>query len=147
MLSAAEEDNTFGKIYMKCQYQTCGALQWFEDAKHNTSKEKTNDSSSSDSSSNCFQCGQPGHWARTCPWKETKCPNGCPNVRNLWTSRKDTSYGRNFLKCITCGGFQWLDNAISSGEINLKGGKVDLKVKIEVSLDDMCNSFKGKNIA
>lgn len=30
-------------------------------------------------------------------------------VRNLWTSKQPKSYGRNFLKCVTCGKFEWLD--------------------------------------
>ena len=115
---------------MQCQFKSCGSFQWLENSS----------SSGSSSSSNCFQCGQPGHWVQNCPWKETICPNGCNGSRKLWTSKQQRSYGRKFLKCVTCGKFEWLDTAQAQGNQN----NANLKVKIEVSLDELCKSFESK---
>ncbi|KAM7527153.1 hypothetical protein LguiB_030563 [Lonicera macranthoides] len=93
-------------------------------------------------SSNCFKCGQPMHWVKNCPWKETVCPNGCPSSRKLWTSKQERSYGRTFLKFVTCAKFEWLETAHAQGNQN----NTNLKVKIEISLDELCKSFESKCI-
>jgi len=139
ILSKSEEEQSKGRRFMQCQFQSCGAFQWVEDDAATGQDNKNSPSSGSSSSSSiCFQCGKPGHWVKNCPWKETVCPNGCSGVRNLWTSKQPRSFGRKFLKCLTCGKFEWLDTT----QQNPSNG--NLKVKIEVSLDELCNSFESK---
>ena len=72
------------------------------------------------------------------PWKETSCPNGCKWARKLSTFHKLYSYGKKFLKCIQCRNFQWLLDVIP----NYRRG--NLRVKLEVSLDDLCKVFDTK---
>ena len=86
----------------------------------------------------CFQCGEIDHWANDCPWKNTLCPAGCGVARKLWTSKQIHSYGKKFLKCIKCGHFERLSAAID------RFTKVNLKVKLGVKLDDLCNAFISK---
>ncbi|KAM7497035.1 hypothetical protein LguiA_021449 [Lonicera macranthoides] len=103
----------------------------------NECKEKQNTSAASSSYTTecCFECGKIGRWVRYCPWKETKCPSGCEGARKLWTSEQDRSYGDNFLKCLKCCHFEWLKSA--------KCRKINVRVKLEVDLDDICNQFEN----
>ena len=102
----------------------------------NECKEKKNTFGASSSSTfDClFECGENGHWVKYCHWKETKCPSGCKGTRKLWTSRQNRSYGEKFLKCLKCGHFEWLKSA--------KSRKLNVKVKLEVDLDDICKEFE-----
>ena len=74
----------------------------------------------------------------SCPYKEIACPKGCNGVGKLWTSHKSHSYGKKFLKCVQCGHFQWLLDAIPNYRIE------NLRVKLEVSLDELCKQFDNK---
>ena len=144
-LMVSQEKDTYGKKGLTCQYEKCHGFEWLEDAMnkneassstapfHASKKEKT------DATNNvCFQCGEEGHWARNCPWKETLCPNGCQATRKLWTSYQQHSYGKKFLKCINCGNFEWLIDAIS------KRRNLNVRVKLDISIDDLCSQFNKK---
>ena len=114
-------------------------MQWLEDAmfmKNEEKKKRRTCGTLSSIPEGCFECGEKSHWVRNCPWKEIKCPKGCEGTRKLWTSRQDKSYGQKFLKCMTCGHFEWLKQC--------KSRKVNVRVKLEVDLYDICNDFESK---
>ena len=61
----------------------------------------------------CFECRLFGHWAKNCQWKKTKCPRGCSGHMKLWTSSKESSKGRKFVKFLNCGKFEWLSTIVA----------------------------------
>lgn len=62
--------------------------------------------------SNCFCCGESGHWVATCYLKEVPCVKGCSTKMKLFWSSKQGSYNCRFLKCpnLKCQAFKWVDN-------------------------------------
>lgn len=117
------------KKYYKCMFDNCPGFDLFDGSS----------SSASVSNNNCFSCGLPGHWMTTCPWRSTTCPNNCSNPRRLLTSQQPQSKGKKFLKCNECGNFEWLADAIAK----TNKARLNIRVKIEVSLDDLCNKFQS----
>ncbi|KAF6169296.1 hypothetical protein GIB67_013726 [Kingdonia uniflora] len=94
--------------YLKCQHSKYTEFQWLTDA--NVQSESSIGTSSG---SGCFGCGGSSHWIKDFPWKESKCEvQGCVGTMILLTSRQDHSYGHKYLKCFTCGNFQWLKDAL-----------------------------------
>ncbi|KAF6171520.1 hypothetical protein GIB67_018044 [Kingdonia uniflora] len=75
---------------------------------------------------------------------ESKCEvQDYVGTRILLTSRQDHSYGHKYLKCFTCGNFQWLKDALKDFmEDNY--GKHNVKVTVEMGLDEFIKEFKEK---
>ncbi|KAF6151848.1 hypothetical protein GIB67_010422 [Kingdonia uniflora] len=95
----------------------------------------------------CFGCGGNTHWVRDCPWREAKCEvQGSIGVRRLCTSRKNQSFGIRFLKCHTFQYFKWLTDALEEAtlEESKKNLNINVKVIVEMGLDDFIKDFKEK---
>ncbi|KAF6176588.1 hypothetical protein GIB67_034450 [Kingdonia uniflora] len=96
------------------------------------------------SGSGYFGYGGSSHWIRDLPWKESKCEvQGCVGTRMFLTSRKDHCYGKKYLKCFTCGNFQWLKASLEDFKED-KNGKLNVKVTVEMGLDEFIKEFKIK---
>ena len=95
-------------------------------------------SNTTQSSSCCFNCEQSSHWANHCPWKTSNCPIGC-GARKLLTSIRDWSKGQKFIKCMKCGNFEWLKDAMKN---ETRGSNINVKIK--VNLYDLCNLYENK---
>lgn len=63
MMVTSQQEETFGKKYLKCQYQSCGTWKWLEDAIA-AAEVKKQDEQSAGCSNICIYCGQSGHWVR-----------------------------------------------------------------------------------
>ncbi|KAF6138853.1 hypothetical protein GIB67_018584 [Kingdonia uniflora] len=125
-------------IYSKCK--------WLSDA-INEFKNPT----SSSSLVGCYGCGGLNHWVRECPWTLSNCKRlGCNDVIKLFTSTKASSYGLKFLKCqnVQCGKFMWLKDAIDVDEKvkeeERKKVVQNVKITLEMNIDDFIRDFKGK---
>ncbi|KAF6158069.1 hypothetical protein GIB67_014863 [Kingdonia uniflora] len=129
----------YNRKYLKCQHSKCTEFQWLSYA--NVQSESSIGTSSG---SRCFGCGGTSYWIRDCPWKESKCEvQGCVGTRILLTSKQDHSYGHKYLKCFTCGNFQWLKYALEDFKEG-KNGKLNMKVTVEMGIDEFIKEFKAK---
>lgn len=110
--------------FLICQYQACGNFQWLDDAIKESKLQV------STSTKSCFNCGEMGHWYKSCPWDDCLCNNpSCGGTRKLLTSKKQVSIGQKFLKCPVCGSFEWLVDAIRG---------VEPTITIEMTIKDLC---------
>lgn len=68
--------------------------------------------------SNCFHCGESGHWVQDCHLKDVPCTRGCQSVMKLFWSTKQNSYDCRFLKCPNprCKAFTWVDTCSGNNE-------------------------------
>ncbi|KAL5711198.1 cycloartenol synthase [Ranunculus cassubicifolius] len=96
--------------YLICQYEHCGDFQWLEDAIIQSKMPAARQVG-------CFHCGEIEHWYKNCPWDGCPCKKKkCGGRRKLLTSKVEQSSGKKFLKCSTCGDFQWFTDALSAQE-------------------------------
>lgn len=118
---------------MICQYESCGDFEWLEDALVEASIVQN-------PPLGCFKCGESGHWMKECPWDGCPCNKGnCAGRRKLLTSKTEESKGRKFLKCISCGSFQWLADALADGLAGNREVRNEPKVTVEMTLNQLCN--------
>ncbi|KAF6169711.1 hypothetical protein GIB67_004103 [Kingdonia uniflora] len=99
----------------------------------------------------CYGCGGLNYWVRECPWILSNCKKlRCNDVMKLFTFTKASLYGLKFLKCqnVQCGKFMWLNDAIDTDEKvkeeERKKVVQNVKITVEMNIDDFIRDFKGK---
>ena len=135
-ISTSHTSRNPGRKYLSCQFGHCPSnIEWLDEAIVAIPRIE-----------GCFKCGEEGHWMKECPWMSLECQSrGCNSKRVLRTSQSQQSQGLRYLKCLSCGHFQWLNDARIERERTTRNGK-EATISIEVKLSDFCNAFSATRI-
>lgn len=135
-ISTSHTSNNPGRKFLVCQHGDClGGFEWLDEAISAPAKKE-----------GCFMCGEHGHWMKDCPWESLECQTvGCKSKRNLRTSKTLQTQGWRYLKCYSCGSFQWLKDAIKErAKARQCENEDEATVSIHMKLSDFCNTFSKK---
>ncbi|OVA08936.1 zinc finger protein [Macleaya cordata] len=137
-----------GRMFLKCQYSTCGNFQWLDDA-ISESMGTTGSSSTlkQHRSVGCFGCGERDHWRNKCPWVgATYRVEGCSGVRDMKVSTWEGQEGDKYLGCTKCTDTQWFKEVKKLKEASKFDSPVGAQIVIQTTLEDLCSKLENFNV-
>ncbi|PIA32789.1 hypothetical protein AQUCO_04300015v1 [Aquilegia coerulea] len=140
-LTTSNTPENLARKFLRCHL--CGKFKWLDEAMRDEA------TTSSSSVKGCFICDDLDHWKKDCEWVDSECrTKGCKGRRNVKTSGKQGTVGDKYLKCYTCGNFQWLREAKKEKEKATEDfqNHVNAIVTVKMDFQEFCDHFAGTRI-